>query len=95
MKRALQVAKKRGKKLGTHNNKVKGKGAKARKKAVQGQAMKLARIIRKQSRLGHGAKVTQKCLNEDRKAVELNRGKYYHLSKVQRLISYVNEMKKL
>ena len=94
VKRALAVAKGRGKKLGTRNPKVAGKGAAARKK-LESQAIKLLPKIAKLYRLGYGGRIVQMNLNKDAAALRMNDRKIYHLSKVQRIVKVLQKKRLL
>ena len=94
VKRALAVAKSRGKKLGTRNRKVAGKGAAARKK-LESQAIKLLPKIAKLYRLGYGGRIVQRNLNKDAAALRMNDRKIYHLSKVQRIVKVLQKKRLL
>jgi DNA invertase Pin-like site-specific DNA recombinase len=95
VKRALAVAKSRGKKLGTRNRKVAGKGAAARKKKLESQAIKLLPKIAKLYRLGYGGRIVQRNLNKDAAALRMNDRKIYHLSKVQRIVKVLQKKRLL
>ena len=95
MRRALQVAKARGKKLGTQNRKVKGKGAKARRQQAEALAVKLCCVIKPLWAAGYGGKSMTKFLNRSSKAVKLNNDQPFHLSKVQRLYKTLLRLKLL
>jgi len=77
VRKALVVARCRGKKLGTHNPKVKGKGA----RAVRNKALELARTLAKHVRplkkKGCGAKRIRDKLNMLPTAVRINGGRFY------------------
>ena len=90
VKAALVVARRRGKKLGTHNPKVKGKGAKAMKNKALNLARLLINVTKPLKKRGYGARRVQTKLNETPKAVQANGGIFY-LSKVQRVLA--NQMK--
>lgn len=95
MKRALAVAKSRGKKLGTQNKKVAGKGAAARHQQLQLESMKLKSEIQKLYNSGSGAKLIQKSLNNDTAALRINNNKMFHLSKVQRIVACLVKAKEI
>lgn len=94
VKRALAVAKSRGKKLGTHNRKVAGKGAAARKKQLEAQAIKLLPKVVKLVP-PYGGRIVQRNLNKDAAALRMNHGKIYHLSKVQRIVKVLQKKRLL
>ena len=95
VKRALKVAKSRGKKLGTRNPKVAGKGAAKRKSQLEAQAMQMLPKIAKLHRLGYGGRLVQQHLNQGAAALRLNKNKPFHLSKVQRLVNVLVKKKKI
>ena len=85
VKAALAVAKKRGKKLGAHNSKVKGKGGKARRAKALALARALVPKTKGLVKRGNGARKVCASLNSDAKALATNGSKFY-LSKVQRIL---------
>ena len=86
VRRALVVAKRRGKKLGTHHGKVKGRGTKAIRKKALDLARRVAKHTKPLKKKGWGARRTTSRLNELPAAVKAN-GNTFHVSKVQRLLA--------
>ena len=95
VKVALQVAKKRGKKLGTRNKKVKGKGAKARRNNALQPSRDLLPFVKKWHDKGFGKKSIRDKLNNNAKALALNGGSTFYLTKVQRIIANQTMLKLL
>ena len=73
---ALQVAKKRGVKLGAHHERVAGKGAKAKKKQAAERSKALFKYIKSSKAKGFGARRTMRDLNTKEKAIAINRGPF-------------------
>ena len=92
VRKALAVAKRRGKKLGSHNKKVKGKGAKAMHNKAMDLARRLAKHTKPLVKKSFGARRVKGALNLLPMAVEAN-GKKFHLSKVQRLLQNQKKLK--
>ena len=88
---SLQVAKKRGKKLGTHNMKVKGKSAKAQKKKAKATARALKDKVNKLMKQGHGRKYVMEELNADVQARAVH-GKAFTMPTTQRLMNRVRAL---
>ena len=86
VRKALAVAKTRGKKLGTHHPRVTGKGAAARKTNALNLARDLIKYTKRKRTAGHGAIKIRDHLNTIAHAVKLNGGKFW-LSKVQRILA--------
>ena len=89
VKRALAVAKSQ-----EQRQEVAGKGAAARKKQLEAQAIKL---LPKVVKLGppYGGRIMQRNLNKDAAALPMNHGKIYHLSKVQRIVKVLQKKRLL
>ena len=85
-RRALVVAKRRGKKLGTHHRKAKGRGTNAIRKKALDLARRLAKHSTPLKKKSWGARQITSKLNELPAAVKAN-GKTFHVSKVQRLLA--------
>ena len=94
VKAALNVAKKRGKKLGTHNPKVKGKGAKATRQQAKNLAKALLKFTKKLAKHGEGPRKICKKLNANPEACAVI-GRKFHVSRVQRILSNQRLMKLL
>ena len=93
VKSALAVAKRRGKKLGTRNKKVKGKGAKARRQQALALARDLAKFVIPSMKAGRGPRKICAELNSSIAALAINDDDKFHVSKVQRILANLREMK--
>ena len=92
VKAALKVAKDRGQLLGTHNPRVKNKGAKALKKAALDKARALKTFVQKLMNKGYGRRRLTDELNEKPWAVKVN-GASFTLATTQRIMKRVKQVR--
>ena len=92
VKKALKVAKRRSKKLGTHHPKTKGKSARSQHKRAMQRARDLLPHVRALIRKGFGAWRMTEALNRNSKALKIN-GKKFKVGATQNVLSRLKKMR--
>ena len=85
VKAALEVAKSRGKRLGAHNPKVKGRASKTQHERAMSKAKMLKSRLQKIRKEGLGRQHIIARLNSDHRAAAIN-GKAFTLANTQRIL---------